>query len=84
MKNIPFHLTGITSDGQPVPFQGNRAYVSSPASPPASPSAAHLVQIDKGEITSVEVGKYTVTEEVQYMPLVSRRLHLNSFGCFVD
>ena len=72
MKNIPFYLTGTTSDGHAVPFQGNRTYVSSPASPPATPSASHLVQINKSEVTSVDVGKYSMTEEVQYMPLVSR------------
>lgn len=72
MKNIPFRLSATTSDGHTLPFQGNRDYVSSPASPPATPSASHLVQISKSEVTSVDVGKYSVTEEVQYMPLVSR------------
>lgn len=74
MKNIPFLLLGRDSEGHAVQFQGNRKYVTSPASPPASSQAPHLVQIDKSEVTSVEVGKYTLTELVQYMPLVSIRL----------
>lgn len=71
LKNVPFHLIGVGSDGQAVAFQGNSDFVTSPASPPGTPNTPYLVQIDKSEITSVEIGKYTVTEEVQYMPLVS-------------
>lgn len=77
-KNIPFHLRGNDSKGHAVPFQGNRDFVTSPSSPPGTPSAPHLVQIKKSEIASVEIGKYTLTEEVQYMPLVS----CVSFDCF--
>ena len=76
MKNIPFQLSGIDSKGQAVQFQGNRMYVSSPSSTPASLQVPYLVQIDKSEITSVEVGKYILTEEVKYMPLVSMRVVL--------
>lgn len=66
-----------------MPFQGNRQYVSSPSSQPGTLDAPHLVQIDKGEITSVEIGKYTLTEEVQYMPLVSKvRLFRAAVCCF--
>lgn len=72
LKNIPFQLTGVDSQGQAVPFQGNSDFVTSPSSPPVSPNTPYLVQIDKSEVTSVEIGKYTVTEEVQYMPLVSK------------
>jgi len=75
MKNIPFQLRGKDSKGLPVQFQANRQYASSPStsSLPERSVAPHLVQIDKSEVTSVEVGKYTLTEEVQYMPLVSMR-----------
>lgn len=84
MKNIPFRLSATTSDGHTLPFQGNRDFISSPASPPATPSASHLVQINKSEVTSVDVGKYSVTEEVQYMPLlIERKVSVSGSVCRV-
>jgi hypothetical protein len=69
-KNAPFILSGRSSQGEKVLFQGNSEIVS--ALPNASPShPQHLVQIPKSVLNSIAIGSYSISEEIQHMPLVS-------------
>ena len=81
LKNVPFVLSGTTSQGESVVFQGNREIVSTVQRPAALPSSSsssssshpqhYLVQIDKSVLNSIAIGSYSILEEIQHMPLVS-------------
>jgi hypothetical protein len=76
LKNVPFVLSGTSSQGESVVFQGNKEIVSTLPLPSTSPSPSshpqhHLVQIDKSVLNSIAIGSYSISEEIQHMPLVS-------------
>jgi hypothetical protein len=75
LKNVPFVLSGTSSQGESVVFQGNKEIVSTLPLPSTSPSSSHpqhhLVQIDKSVLNSIAIGSYSISEEIQHMPLVS-------------
>mmetsp|Transcript_5105 Transcript_5105/g.11432 ORF Transcript_5105/g.11432 Transcript_5105/m.11432 type:complete len:251 (-) Transcript_5105:475-1227(-) len=74
--NAPFDLVASTlHESGRLNFQPNEEFVSqhSNLSRGMPSQALHLVKIPKDEIGSVEMGKFTLSEKVRHMPLVSLR-----------
>ena len=73
LKNIPFCLLATTPDDDPIKYQPNQEFsYSLPAGSDALlPHAVALIKIPKAEIAAVPIGKYSISEVVPHMPLVS-------------
>lgn len=77
--NSPFGLIASSFQGGSLVFRGSDEFVKSPIIPS---ELVHIVNIPKNEIGNVVIGRYTLNEVVQHMPiLVERKLSIYGNVC---